>query len=194
MAFSSGFLVAPPPAHSLTPSLFAMLKVFRWYKYGLSFIYVWLFVVLEFWNFTCFHTSRKYSFRLLLCGFLDVTHWNVVKFVWNFDQWCNATYCIRHMTVFILFLKNTWNWAKKNNFLAYFERFVVYAFLRPVSYTPIFCQIKCLMEVHNCGKFHYGSICGCQVINFQMFSWRCSIHEMAPFGGFLGPFSPKWTF
>ena len=25
-----------------------------------------------------------------------------------------------------------------------------------------------------------------------MFSWRCSIHEMAPFGGFLGPFSPKY--
>ena len=25
-----------------------------------------------------------------------------------------------------------------------------------------------------------------------MFSWRCSIHEMTPFGGFLGPFSPKY--
>ena len=44
--------------------------------------------------------------------FLDVTHWNVVKFVWNFDQWCNVTQCIRNMMVFILFLKNTWNWAK----------------------------------------------------------------------------------
>ena len=25
-----------------------------------------------------------------------------------------------------------------------------------------------------------------------MFSWRCSIHEMAPFGGFLGSFSHKY--
>ena len=25
-----------------------------------------------------------------------------------------------------------------------------------------------------------------------MFSWQCSIHEMAPFGGFLGPSSPKY--
>ena len=44
--------------------------------------------------------------------------------------------------------------SQKNDFLAHFGRFLVYAFLRPVSYTPIFCQIKCLIEVHNCGKFH----------------------------------------
>ena len=44
--------------------------------------------------------------------------------------------------------------SQKTDFLAHFERFLVYAFLRPVRYTPIFCQIKCLMEVHNCGKFH----------------------------------------
>ena len=72
--------------------------------------------------------------------FLDVTHWNMVKFVWNFDQWCNVTQCIRNMMVFILFLKNTWNWAKFF-FLAHFERFLVYAFLSPVSYTPIFKQM-----------------------------------------------------
>ena len=77
------------PTHLLTPSCFRILNVFRWYISGQSFIYVW-FVVLEFWNLKCFHTSRKYNFRLFLGGFLDVTHWNVVKFVWNFDQWCNA--------------------------------------------------------------------------------------------------------
>ena len=27
-----------------------------------------------------------------------------------------------------------------------------------------------------------------------MFSWRYSIHKMAPFGGFLGPFSPKYIY
>ena len=97
---------------------------------------------------------------------------------------------------FYFILKKHLKLSKKNNFLAYFERFLVYAFLCPVSCTPIFCQIKCLMEVHNYGKFHQCSICGCQVINFQMFSWQCSIHEMAPFfcggGRFLGPFSHKY--
>ena len=93
---------------------------------------------------------------------------------------------------FYFILKRNLKLSQKADFLAHFERFLVYAFLRPVSYTPIICPIKCLMEVHNCGKFHWCSICGCQVINFQMFSWQCSIHEMAPFGGFLGPFSPKY--
>ena len=46
--------------------------------------------------------------------------------------------------------------------------------------------------MYNRGKFHLYSICGCQVIKFEMFSWRCSIHEMAHFGGFLGPNSPKY--
>ena len=91
MAFSSEFLVAPiHPAHSLTSSCFGILKVFRRYISGLSFIYFW-FVVLKFWNFKCFHTSRKFNFRLLLVGCSDATHWYVVKFVWNFDQWCNAS-------------------------------------------------------------------------------------------------------
>ena len=34
------FWFRPQPTHSLTPSLFGMLKVFRWYKYGPSFIYI----------------------------------------------------------------------------------------------------------------------------------------------------------
>ena len=107
MEFSDGFWMRPPSTHLLTPSRFGILKVFRWYISGLSFIYVWS-VVLEFWNFRCFHTSRQYNFRLLLGGFLNVTQWNVAIFVWNFDQWCNALWCIKHMKVFILFLKNTW--------------------------------------------------------------------------------------
>ena len=47
------------------------------------------------------------------------------------------------------------------------------------------------MEVHNRGKFHLYSICGCEVKKFEMFSWRWSIHEMAHFGGILGRNSPK---
>ena len=52
------------------------------------------------------------------------------------------------------------------------------------------------MNIHNHGKFHLYSICGCQVINFQMFSWRCSIDEIVLFGEGgrgrgLGPNSSK---
>ena len=46
--------------------------------------------------------------------------------------------------------------------------------------------------MYNPGKFHLYSVCGCQVIKFEMFSWRCSIHEMAHFWGFLDPNSPKY--
>ena len=48
------------------------------------------------------------------------------------------------------------------------------------------------MVIHNPGTFHQDSICGSKVINFQMFSWQCRSHEMGPFSGVLGPFSPKY--
>ena len=108
MVFSGGFLVASPTRPFIDTLMFWYIKGVMWYISGPSFIYV-RFVVLKFWNFKCFHTSRKYNFRLLLGGFLDVTHWNVVKFVWNFGQWCNALLCMRYMTIFILLFKNIWN-------------------------------------------------------------------------------------
>ena len=55
---------------------------------------------------------------------------------------------------FYFILKKHLKLSQKTHFLAHFERFLVYTFLRHVSYTPIFSQIKFLMEVHNCGKFH----------------------------------------
>ena len=82
--------------------------------------------------------------------------------------------------------------GQKTEFLDFFQRFFNYALSLPPIYAPIFCQIKGLMVIHNHGSFHQHSICGSQVMNFQMFSWRCSIHQMALFGGFLGPFSPKY--
>ena len=104
------FWLRPPPTRPFIDTLiFVVLKIFSWYISGPSFTYVW-FVVLKF---QMFSYSRRYNFRLLLDGFLDVTHWSIVKFIWNFDQWCNGTWCIRLVMVFILFLKNTWNWAKK---------------------------------------------------------------------------------
>ena len=148
MAFSGGFLVASSFTHSLTPSFIGILKVFSRYIYGTSFIYI-SFEVQMFWSFKCLHTSRKYNFRLLLgMFFLDVTHWNVIKFVWNFNvmhQASDGFYFIR---------KKELKLNQKNNFLAHIERFLVYSFLSPMSYNPIFCQTKHLTEVLNCVKFH----------------------------------------
>ena len=87
---------------------------------------------------------------------------------------------------------NSQKFSQKLNFWLIFGSFSItpsYAFL----VTPQFlCQIKGLMKMYNRAKFHLSSICGSQVIKFEMFSWRCSIHEMAHFGGFLGPNSPKY--
>ena len=47
------------------------------------------------------------------------------------------------------------------------------------------------MKIHNRAKFHFHSICGSQVINFQKVLWRWSSHELGHFGFFLGPNSPK---
>ena len=51
--------------------------------------------------------------------------------------------------------------------------------------------MKGLTEIHNRAKFYCHSICDCQVINFQKFSWRWSSHELGHFGGFWGPNWPK---
>ena len=48
------------------------------------------------------------------------------------------------------------------------------------------------MKTHNRVKFHFDIICGCQVINFQMFSWQCSIHELGHLREILSPNSPKY--
>ena len=54
-----------------------------------------------------------------------------------------------HFDGFHFILKKQLKLSQKIDFLAHFERFLVYAFLRPMSHTLIFCQIKRLMEVHN---------------------------------------------
>ena len=67
----------------------------------------------------------------LKCGEICLKFWPVMQ--------CN----IMHHSCdgFNFFLKRHLKLSQKNNFLAHFERFLVYAFLRPLSYTPIFCQI-----------------------------------------------------
>ena len=102
-------------------------------------------------------------------------------------------YCIRYLTVFVSLKRVGQNWAKKPIFWVIFGGFS----LTPSNalWVPpqILRQMKDLMKIHNRAKFHLYSICGSQVIKFQIVSWRCSIHEMAHFGGFLSPFSPKWS-
>ena len=72
------------------------------------------------------------------------------------------------------------------------EVFQLRLLLRPMSYALIFWQMKGLIKIHNCGKFYEYSILDCQVINFQSFSYRFSIHEMPLFGEVLGPNSSKY--
>ena len=61
----------------------------------------------------------------------------------------------------------------------------------PVVDAPILCEMKGLMEIHNRGKFHEYSFCGCQVINVQMFSDQQKIPFLGAFGWFFGHNSPK---
>ena len=76
-------------------------------------------------------------------------------------------------------------WSKlgqKTHFVASFQRFFNHAFLCLMSYAPIFCQMKGLIGIHNCGKFHEYKVCGCQVMNFQMFSNQQKLQLQAASG------------
>ena len=97
-------------------------------------------------------------------------------------------------------LKIPKNSAKKLIFWLIFKIFsIVSSFALWV--TPQFiCQMKGLMKVNTRGKFQLCNICGCEVIKFQMFSWRWSTDEIAHFWGegerwwwgrVLGPKSPQ---
>ena len=87
-------------------------------------------------------------------------------------------------------LKIHQNGAKKPWFSGSFLE--IFRLRSPTPSESIFCQIKGIIKTYNLGKFHEYSFCGCQVIDFQSFSYRFSIHEMALLGGFLGPNFPKY--
>ena len=70
--------------------------------------------------------------------------------------------------------------------------FFNHAQLPPVVNTPILCQMKGLMEIHNRGKFHECSFCGCQVMNIQKSSQLQKVPFLGPFGWFFGHNFPKW--
>ena len=91
----------------------------------------------------------------------------------------------------IRFLIEFWKFREikpKNDFFAFLQRFLFHALPRPVGAALIFFQMKGLIKIHNRGKFHLYSICGCQFVNFQMFPW------IGPFWGVLGPLLPRIWF
>ena len=88
-------------------------------------------------------------------------------------------------------LKIPKNSAKNLNFWLIFGSFSITPSYTLAVAPQYLCQMKGLIEVHNRGKSHRYSICGCEVIKFQMFSWWGSIHEMAHSGEVLGPNSPQ---
>ena len=73
MAFFGSFLHAPPAALRHIPLDFDRGKVLRWCIYHVAFIYIWL-IIPKFSNFRCFHTSRKYHFRVPSGWFFGRNH------------------------------------------------------------------------------------------------------------------------
>ena len=82
---------------------------------------------------------------------------------------------------------------QKSDFWTFFGRFFDHTLPNLMGHAQIFRQMKIRMMIHNRGKFHLCSISGCQVINFQKFSWRWSMHELRHFGGVLRPDTPKYV-
>ena len=54
-------------------------------------------------------------------------------------------------------------------------------------------SVYTFMKLHKRGKFYKYSICACYVKNFQSFTYRFSIQEIAILGRFLGPYVPIWS-
>ena len=175
------FWMRPPPAHSLRPPFLCKWKVLRWYIcHAVSFtsdLHISkVFLVAESTISGCFQVVF-FGCNPPKCGQSGLKFWQVME--------CKAMHQVYDS--FYSILKKRSKFDQKNWFSGSFLEFFHYALLRPSSYAPIFCQIKGLMVIHNCGKFHQYSISGSQVINFQMFLWRCSIHEIAPLGGGFSP-------
>ena len=87
--------------------------------------------------------------------------------------------------------KNSKKISPKTHFLGFFRRFLGHTLARPNVSTKIFCLMEGPMEIHNRAKFHLHSICGCQVICLQSFSYQQSGAFWAAFGWFFMYYDPK---
>ena len=63
-----------------------------------------------------------------------------------------------------------------------------------MSQAPSFYQMKDLIEIYICGKYHQNSIFGGVVKNFLSFLYWFTIHEMTRFCGRFGPLLPQILF
>ena len=186
------FSTTPSYALRRTTQFLAKWNVSWRYIIVVSFISI-AFVVAALWIFKCFRRTTKVDFRLLVDGFLDITPPNAVGLFLKFGpvMQCKAKYDMWYC--FWYSPENSKKRSQKTNFLAFFQRFFDHAIVRPMVHAPIFFQMKGFMVIHNSGELHQDSICGSKVINFQIFSWRCSSHKIGPFCVFLVPFSPKYN-
>ena len=60
--------------------------------------------------------------------------------------------------------ENSKKLAQKPHFVVGIQKFLDPALFFPMGDAPILSQMKGLMEIHNPGKLHWYSICGCPVI------------------------------
>ena len=189
MLIFKGFLFTPSYTMWVAPQFFAYWKVPWRYIMLVSFmsiafvvvqvIFSKVFVAAESWILAVSGWfSKDYSSKLsLICTKISP------------GMQCKVTHHICYG--FWFSPKNSRKLIQKSDFVAHFQRIFVYVLLRPAIYVPIFCQMKGLLKIHNLGKFHYYSYCGCEVINFQNFSYWFSIHEMALFGFFWALIPPN---
>ena len=166
--FFRGFSATPSHALCVTPKFFAKWKV-SWRQVSVVSFMSMAFVIAKLWMFKCFRSRKNYICRLLLGGFSYIAALNQFQFVQNFTS--DAVQ--GNVSQMLKFLIQFWKFQEinpKTHFWARFQKFFSHALLQPTCDAPIFCQIKGLMKIHNRGKFHWRSVCGSQVMNFQMFS------------------------
>ena len=115
---------------SFRPQSSAKLKVLWRYMILVSFISI-AFVVAKLWVFKCFRSSKTYHCSQILLKFGTVMRCNITHHIY-YGFWYSS--------------ENSKKLSQKTDFLALFQRFFVYALLRPLSYAPIFFQMKCLIR------------------------------------------------
>lgn len=165
---------------------FGKWKVLWWYISRPNSMYVWL-VVCKFLKFKCFIGSRKYDFRLFQGGFwlqLAKMLSNWLAIFTSAAMQSNSS----NIWQFLFYSKQMIKIGPKTDFSGSFWQVFHLCLLIP----QFSHKMEGPMKIYNPGEFCLYSVCGSQVVNFQMFSWWCSINETAPFWGFLGPFSPKY--
>ena len=68
--------------------------------------------------------------------------------------------------------------------------FFTLSYTLSMNYAPKFCEMKDLIKICICGKFHQYSICGCEIKKFQSFLCIDSASMKRPLFELFGPYSP----